>query len=58
MELEVKNGKRYQARKALVTVSTGVLQKKKIQFEPELPAWKREAIAGLPMGHMQKVIID
>ncbi|SEU08646.1 Monoamine oxidase [Stigmatella erecta] len=58
VELEVKNGKRYQARKALVTVSTGALQKKKIQFDPELPAKKREAIAGLPMGNMQKVIID
>jgi monoamine oxidase len=56
--LEVKNGKRYEARKALVTVSTGALQKKRIQFDPELPAKKREAIAGLPMGHMQKVIVD
>jgi monoamine oxidase len=56
--LEVKNGKRYQARKALVTVSTGVLQAKKIQFEPPLPPSKLKAIAGLPMGNMQKVIID
>jgi monoamine oxidase len=56
--LEVKNGKRYQARKALVTVSIGVLQAKKIQFEPPLPPSKLDAIAGLPMGHMQKVIID
>lgn len=56
--LEVKNGKRYQARKALVTVSTGVLQAKKIQFEPPLPPSKQEAINGLPMGNMQKVIID
>ncbi len=58
VELEVKNGKRYQARKALVTVSTGVLQAKKIQFEPPLPPSKVAAIDGLPMGHMQKVIID
>lgn len=56
--LEVRNGKRYQARKALVTVSTGVLQAKKIQFEPPLPPSKQEAIDGLPMGNMQKVIID
>ncbi|HYI00887.1 NAD(P)/FAD-dependent oxidoreductase [Hyalangium sp.] len=56
--LEVKNGKRYQARKALVTVSTGVLQAKKIQFEPPLPPSKQAAIDGLPMGNMQKVIID
>jgi monoamine oxidase len=56
--LEVKNGKRYQARKALVTVSTGVLQAGKIQFEPSLPQSKLDAINGLPMGNMQKVIID
>lgn len=56
--LEVKNGKRYEARKALVTVSIGVLQAKKIQFEPPLPPSKQEAIAGLPMGNMQKVIVD
>ncbi|HYH99206.1 NAD(P)/FAD-dependent oxidoreductase [Hyalangium sp.] len=56
--LEVKNGKSYQARKALVTVSTGVLQAKKIQFEPPLPPSKQAAIDGLPMGNMQKVIID
>lgn len=56
--IEVKNGKRYEARKALVTVSVGVLQAKKIQFEPPLPPSKQEAIDGLPMGHMQKVIVD
>ncbi|KFE72221.1 flavin monoamine oxidase family protein [Hyalangium minutum] len=56
--VDVKNGKRYQARKALVTVSIGVLQAKKIQFEPPLPPSKLAAIEGLPMGNMQKVIID
>ncbi|WP_224367563.1 flavin monoamine oxidase family protein [Hyalangium versicolor] len=56
--VEVKNGKRYQARTALVTVSIGVLQARKIQFEPPLPPSKQEAIDGLPMGNMQKVIID
>ncbi|KFA89753.1 hypothetical protein Q664_33255 [Archangium violaceum Cb vi76] len=56
--VDVKNGKRYQARKALVTVSIGVLQAKKIQFEPPLPPSKLDAIDGLPMGNMQKVIID
>jgi len=56
--VEVKNGKRYEARKALVTVSVGVLQAEKIQFEPPLPPSKLKAIAGLSMGNMQKVIID
>lgn len=47
----------YEALSALLTVSVGVLQSGKIAFEPELPAWKREAIEQIRMGHMQKVII-
>lgn len=42
---------------ALVTVSVGVLKKKKIAFQPELPKEKLAAIDGLQMGNMQKVII-
>ena len=42
---------------ALVTVSVGVLKKKKIAFNPELPERKLKAIAQLQMGNMQKVII-
>ena len=56
--LEVKGGKQYQSRLALVTVSTGVLKAGKIQFDPRLPDSKQKAIEGLPMGFMQKVIID
>jgi monoamine oxidase len=56
--LEIAGGKRYQARRAIVTVSTGVLKAGKIQFQPPLPQEKLEAIQGLPMGVMQKVIID
>ncbi len=56
--LEVKGGKQYQASLALVTVSTGVLKAGKIQFDPPLPGSKLKALDGLPMGFMQKVIID
>ena len=42
---------------ALVTVSVGVLKKKKIAFKPELPQEKLEAIDHLQMGNMQKVIV-
>jgi monoamine oxidase len=56
--VEIAGGKRYQARKAIVTVSTGVLKAGKIKFDPPLPPKKVEAIQGLPMGVMQKVIID
>ena len=42
---------------ALVTVSVGVLKKKKIAFKPELPKEKLDAIDRLQMGNMQKVIV-
>jgi monoamine oxidase len=47
----------YRGAHAVVTVSVGVLRAGKIAFEPPLPAWKREAIERLRMGHMQKVIV-
>lgn len=58
VEVEVAGGKRYEGRKALVTVSTGVLKANKIKFEPALPREKVDAINNLPMGALQKVIID
>jgi len=42
---------------ALVTVSVGVLKKKKIAFSPPLPEEKRKAIDRIQMGNMQKVIV-
>jgi monoamine oxidase len=48
-------GERFSGRKVLVTVSTGVLNAGKIAFEPPLPAWKKEAIAKVPMGLEDKV---
>lgn len=41
-------------RTVLVTVSTGVLASGAIRFTPELPDWKAGAIAGLPMGVLEK----
>ncbi|MDO9707168.1 flavin monoamine oxidase family protein [Paracraurococcus lichenis] len=45
------------ARAAIVTVSTGVLAAKGIQFEPELPDEVHAAIAGLPQGLLSKVVL-
>lgn len=56
--VEVAGGKRYEGSKAVVTVSTGVLKSGKLQFDPALPKSKLDAIEYLPMGYMQKVIID
>ena len=46
----------FEGSSALVTVSVGVLKKKKIAFRPELPKEKLQAIDRLQMGNMQKVI--
>jgi monoamine oxidase len=56
--VETKAGDRFSGRMVLVTVSTGVLAAGKIQFDPELPAAKRAAIRGLPMGLLDKVILE
>lgn len=50
-------GRVYEGSYALVTVSVGVLKKKKIAFKPELPKEKLDAIHDLQMGNMQKVIV-
>lgn len=55
--IRVKGGRVYEGHDAVVTVSTGVLNKELIKFNPELPAWKKEAYQSLPMGHHQKIII-
>lgn len=47
----------FQGSYALVTVSVGVLKKRKITFNPELPKEKLRAIDHLQMGNMQKVIV-
>lgn len=43
------------AKACIVTSSTGVLAAEKIRFDPVLPAWKEDAIAGLPMGLLAKI---
>jgi monoamine oxidase len=54
--------KTYEARRVLVTVSTGVLTQRPddggIAFDPPLPDRKRDAIAGLPMEVMDKIILE
>jgi len=56
--VETKQGEHFSGRMVLVTVSTGVLAAGKIQFEPALPAEKVSAIRGLPMGLLDKVILE
>lgn len=56
--VEAGQGETFEARKVLVTVSTGVLAQNKIKFEPDLPESKKAAIKSLPMGVMDKVILE
>ncbi len=57
VKVSVVGGRVFEGSNALVTVSVGVLKKKKIAFQPELPKEKLEAIDRLQMGNMQKVIV-
>ncbi len=43
------------ARRALVTVSTGILGAGDIRVDPALPDWKQAAIAGLPLGTHNRI---
>jgi monoamine oxidase len=43
------------AKACIVTVSTGALQTGYIRFDPQLPAWKEDAIGELPMGLLAKI---
>lgn len=56
--VELASGERFQGKRVLVTVSTGVLAAGKIVFDPPLPQWKLDAIAALPMGVLNKVVIE
>ncbi len=54
----LKNNERFYARRVLLTVSTGVLAAGKIIFNPPLPPWKTEVIKKLPMGLLNKVVMQ
>jgi len=44
--------------RAIVTVPTGVINAKKIAFDPELPSDFSAAFAKLPMGHFKKIALQ
>lgn len=43
---------------AIVTFSIGVLQNDIVEFKPQLPRWKREAIEQYQMGTYTKVFLQ
>ena len=46
-----------EARVALITVSTGILGTGDIRFTPQLPVWKQEAVAALPLGCHNRICL-
>lgn len=46
-----------QADRVIITVPLGVLKANRIKFDPELPDEKRDAIAQLGMGHINKIAL-
>lgn len=56
--VETANGDRLVAHAVVVTVPLGVLQKRVITFQPELPPWKQRAIDGLGFGLLNKVVLE
>jgi len=45
------------ARRIIVTVSTGILGGGHIAFDPPLPDWKQQAIADLPIGNHNRICL-
>ena len=52
------DGRRYEGDAAIVTLPVGVLKAGKVEFLPELPPGKRDALAGLQMGPVMKMIYE
>ncbi|OJZ88090.1 hypothetical protein ASPFODRAFT_184297 [Aspergillus luchuensis CBS 106.47] len=50
-------GECFKAKYAIVTFSLGVLQRGKVNFDPPLPLWKRQSIAGFEIGTYTKIFL-
>jgi monoamine oxidase len=58
VEVTTAQGQTLHARRVLLTVSNGILASGKIEFDPPLPQWKKDAIRALPMGVLDKIAIE
>jgi monoamine oxidase len=57
VEVSTNDGQIYRAEFVLVTVPLGVLKSKQIEFTPELPRWKLDAIDRIGFGNYEKVFL-
>jgi monoamine oxidase len=58
VRITAKDGRVFRADQVIVTVPLGVLKKHSLKFIPELPAWKKEAIAKVGFGSFNKVFLS
>ena len=57
VELTIEGKETIIARYVLCTFSTGVLGSNLVTFEPELPMWKKQAIARIPLAYYTHVLV-
>jgi len=56
VKLRAENGVELEADAAVITLPLGVLQSDRVRFNPSLPQEKREALSGLKMGPVMKLV--
>jgi monoamine oxidase len=52
------DGTTYDADIVVVTLPLGVLKARSVEFEPELPSWKTDAIDRLGFGLLNKLVME
>ncbi|CAN0890270.1 Polyamine oxidase 6 [Linum grandiflorum] len=57
VRVKTEDGSEYHAKHAVVSVSLGVLQSNLIQFTPNLPKWKAQAVKEFDMGTFTKIFL-
>ncbi|CAN1179762.1 Polyamine oxidase 1 [Linum perenne] len=57
VRVKTEDGCEYHAKYAIVSVSLGVLQSNFIQFIPDLPEWKEQAVKEFDMGTFTKIFL-
>jgi polyamine oxidase len=50
------SGQQFQSDRVIITVPLSLLKQRRIEFSPELPAWKLKAIDTLGVGMLEKVM--
>ena len=57
IEVRTKDNEIYKAKYGLCTFSTGVLASDLVEFIPDLPKWKKEAISRIPLAYYTNIFV-